>query len=168
MVRNFEIVLADRELRLLNQLVNKRKIEKQLEVRIKILLMSFSKFSYKHICSELECSEPTISKWKQRWIDNYEKLQVFSKGIDGAGVSDTELINEILTILGDAPRSGAPLTFIEEIQKKIQAIACESPSKYGLPFTHWTHEELAKRVILEKIVETISDTQIGRILKKTA
>jgi len=167
MAQKSNIVLTDNELKLLNQLVNKKKIEKQLAVRINIILMSYHKYTYKLICSELKCSEPIIAYWKQRWVNNYEKLQSFSKGVDGKGVNDSELIIEMLKILNDAPRSGAPLTFTEEIQKKIQAVACEHPSKYDLPFTHWTHEELARQVILQKFVDTISDTQIGRILKKT-
>jgi len=60
------------------------------------------------------------------------------------------------------------LTFTEETQKRIQALACENPSKYNLPFTHWTHKELAKQAVLQKIVPTISSSQTGRILKKTA
>jgi len=167
MTQNIQINLTERELKLLNQLVKKRKIEKQLGIRINIILMSYSKYTYKSICSELKCSEPIISYWKQRWFNNYEKLQTFCKGIDDKGVTNNELTNEILKILDDAPRSGAPLTFTEEIQKKIQALACENPSKYNLPFTHWTHEGLAKQVISLKFVNTISDSQIGRILKKT-
>lgn len=167
MIQKIQIKLTEKEKEIIIQLVNKRKIEKQLEIRLNIILKSHNNCTYKSICSDLKCSEPIVSYWKQRWSNNYEKLQVFTKGVDNKGVSDNELIKEILTILNDAPRSGAPLTFLEETQKKIQALACEKPSKYDLPFTHWTHKELARMVVLQKIVPTISSSQIGRILKKT-
>ena len=62
-------------------------------------------------------------------------------------ITNNEIKKEILIILGDAPRSGSPAVFTDEIQKKITTVACESPQQYELPFSHWTHKELAKQVI---------------------
>ncbi len=167
MAQRTKIELTDREEMLLNKLVNMKKIFHHLEMRIRIILMSAKKSTYHDIKEKLGCSEPVISYWKQRWANNYEKLTIFSKGIEDKGVTDNKLIKEIMVILGDAPRCGAPVTFTDEIQKKIQAIACEKPDKYGLPITHWTHKELARQVISQEIVDKISSRHIGRILKKT-
>ena len=166
MSQKIAIALTDRERKLLMQLSVKRRLEKQLTMRILIVLTSSDRMSYKRISSELGCSEPTIAKWKQRWSDNYEKLTGFSKGLDGSGVSDRELMKEMLTILGDSPRRGAPVTFGQEVQAKIQALACESPSKYSLPFTHWTHASLAQQAVALQLVVGISSRHIGRLLKK--
>ncbi|MCK5679169.1 MAG: transposase, partial [Flavobacteriaceae bacterium] len=122
--------------------------------------------SYQTIKKELQTSEPTISFWRQRWYNNQDKLQTFIAGIDNQNVTDNDIKKEILTILDDAPRSGAPAEFTDEIQKKIMAVACESPQQYELPFSHWTHKELAKQVIKLGIVDSISAGHLGRLLKK--
>ena len=167
MAQHIKIHLSERVEVILNQLINKRKIEKSIELRIKIVLMSSKNISYEKIKTKLSCSEPTIAFWKQRWHNNYEKLQIFISGVKNEYVKDNKIKKEILIILGDAPRIGAPIKFTEAIQKKIIAIACESPEKYDLPFTNWTHEELAKQVINMDIVDTISARHLGRLLKKT-
>ncbi len=46
------------------------------------------------------------------------------------------------------------------------AVTCESPEKYDLPLSHWTHEEHAKQVMKMRIVNAISGRHLGRLLKK--
>ncbi len=167
MAQHIKIELSGRVKVVLNQLINRRKIEKDLALRINIVLMSYRGCSYKTIKEKLHCVDATISHWKHRWTNNYEKLETFITGIDREDISNNEIEKEILTILGDAPRKGKPVIFNEEIQKKIMAVACESPEKYDLPFSHWTHEELAKQVMKMGIVNTISGRHLGRLLKKT-
>jgi uncharacterized protein YerC len=77
MARHLQIELSDKVKSLLYQLVNKSKIEKNLELRLNIILMSFNGFSYETIKEKLNCVDATISKWKQRWCYNYEKLKTF-------------------------------------------------------------------------------------------
>jgi len=43
---------------------------------------------------------------------------------------------------------------------------CENPSEYGRPITHWTQRELVDELIKQKIVESISTSEVGRILKE--
>ncbi len=68
--------------------------------------------------------------------------------------------------LKDLPRTGAPDKFIPEQVCLIIAVACESPEIYGCPFTHWTARELADEVSQQAIVDLISVTHTGRLLKK--
>ena len=68
--------------------------------------------------------------------------------------------------LRDLPRPGAPDKISAEQCCRLFAMACESPAEYGLPITHWTHRELAEQLIGQGIVETISASQVGRLLKK--
>jgi len=167
MGQHIKIELSDRVEIILNQLVRKNKIEKHLELRINIVLMSYGGYSYKAMKEKLHCVDATISKWKCRWSDNYEKLKTFISGVDGNEVRNSQIKKEILIIMGDAPRSGSPAIFTDEIQKKIMAVACEIPEKYDLPFSHWTYGELAKQVKKMGIVSTISGRHLGRLLKKT-
>lgn len=167
MGQHIKINLSSRVEVILNQLVSKRTIKKHFELRINIVLMSAKTISYQTIKKKLQTSEPTISFWRQRWYNNQDKLQTFITGIDNQNVTDNNIKKEILTILDDAPRSGTPAEFTDEIQKKIMAVACESPQQYELPFSHWTHKELAKQVIKLGIVNSISGGHLGRLLKKT-
>lgn len=48
------------------------------------------------------------------------------------------------------------------------AVACESPKLSGRPITRWTHWELREEVISRGIVENISESQVGRILRESA
>ena len=46
----------------------------------------------------------------------------------------------------------------------IIALACMSPSKFGLPFSHWSASSLRDEAISLGIVEDISIRQVGRYL----
>ena len=163
MAKHIKISLSAQEETHLKTLLKQKKIAKDLSLRIEIVLMSSQYKTYSEIKSKLRVTSGTISHWKHRWFANHEKLKVFINGFDGDILTDNEIKKEILIILGDAPRSGKPLTFKEAIQKQIMLVACENPAKYELPFSHWTHEELAKQVIKLKIVTTISPRHIGRV-----
>ncbi len=167
MTKRAKIHLSEREKTLINHYLNKSKRRKDLELRMLIVLKKHQGLSYLNIKKELQCSEVTISNWLYRWSSNYNKLQVFTKGIGGEGVSDAELLKEICVIFSDAPRCGHPLKFTEEIQKQIQALACKKPEDYSIPVANWTHKLLAQQVVALKITDSISARQIGRILKKT-
>ncbi len=64
------------------------------------------------------------------------------------------------------PRSGAPDKFSAEQLCQIIAIACEAPADHGRPITHWTHRELAQVVVEKGIVNSISVSHLGELLKK--
>ena len=68
--------------------------------------------------------------------------------------------------LKDLPRSGCPDKFTPEQICKIIATCCESPEHHGRPITHWTHRELVDELIQQKIAESISTSEMGRILKE--
>ena len=41
---------------------------------------------------------------------------------------------------------------------------CDPPEKYGRPISHWTPRELADELMKQKIVESISQRHVGRLL----
>ena len=77
-----------------------------------------------------------------------------------------KLRSAIEKILSDAQRPGGPPKFKDEQVAAIIAMACEDPSNFDLPFSHWTPELLQIEVIKRGIVESISVRQIGRFLKR--
>jgi putative transposase len=82
-------------------------------------------------------------------------------------MSQKQLLGEVITTLGDEPRSRAPATFTVEQIVAIVAVACEVPEGSGRPISHWTPRELADEVIRRGIVSSISPRSVRRFLKRS-
>ena len=66
--------------------------------------------------------------------------------------------------LYDKPRSGKPPVIKPDEKAKITALACsEAPSGYA----RWTLRLLADKSVEMGYIESVSHTEVGRILKKT-
>lgn len=145
-VPTYHIVLTKQERELLGK-ISRKHSEKQITVvRAKIILRADEGHQHKKIAAQLGISERIVTKWIKRWL---------------ARVSDP-----VEERLQDLARSGAPDTISPEQWCQIIAMACESPSEYGLSITDWTQRELAIEAIKQGIVETISPSHLGRALKK--
>jgi transposase len=73
----------------------------------------------------------------------------------------------IKAVLSDEQRPGGPPKYTDEQVAAIVALACEDPSKRGLPFSHWTPGLLQREAIKLGITDNISVRQVGRFLKRT-
>jgi DDE superfamily endonuclease len=51
---------------------------------------------------------------------------------------------------------------------QVKAIACELPSKWGLPFSRFSHDDIAQEAIRQEIVASISGTTVWRWLSAEA
>jgi putative transposase len=102
----------------------------------------------------------TVKLWRDRYSVRYEELSRIERE------TPHKIRKAIEETLSDAPRPGGPPTFKDEQVAAIIAMACEDPSKLGLPFSHWTPELLQIEVVKLGIVESISVRQIGRFLKR--
>jgi putative transposase len=70
-----------------------------------------------------------------------------------------------ITCLHDKPRSGRPIVIDGEQRAKVTALACsEAPAGHA----RWDLRLLAEKVVELGHCESISHTQVGRILKKTS
>jgi transposase len=67
--------------------------------------------------------------------------------------------------LQDAPRSGAPPTFSPTQIVSIISLACEKPELCGRPVSKWTSREIADEAVKRRIVEKISASHVGQILR---
>lgn len=159
--------MKDSHYELLSKLSREYKRGVQQVKRINILLKGRDGQSNYSISKDLEVSVKTVKKWRLRWDSSYDKLLIYEQGKAGKGVSDSELISEMLKRVTDLPRSGKPCRISLSQKKQIVALSCRHPSEYDLPFTHWTSARLAAVVKSEKIVETISGNHVRRILKKS-
>ena len=137
--------MTDQEKETLTKLIAKHKTSQTKALRARIILQFHAGKAINTIAKALGVVYNTVLKWTKRWKNNSE-IDVEKR-------------------LEDLPRSGCPDTFSPEQVCKIIATCCESPSEYGRPITHWTQRELVDEVIKQKIVESISTSEVGRILK---
>lgn len=160
------LLLTDRQRQLLEGWRNRRKTSVSQRTRIDIVLGAHAGQSNASLARRLNISRPVAVVWRQRWLRSYPALCTFEQGIKGQGVSGRELLNKMLEILQDAPRSGKPKTITLEQEQQITALACTKPEEHGLPLTQWNRELLAQTAKEKGIVEQISPRYVGVILKK--
>ena len=155
-----KITLTEKQEQILRLFSNSRTISVHLQLRATILLCCSEGKTNTEIMAELGVHKKTISKWRNRWAVNKEKLS----GIENKekGIAYQRLIEEIL---GDYPRSGAPSKFSAEQICLIMNVACESPEANDLPLSHWSLSSLANELVKRKIVESISTSQLQVFLK---
>ncbi len=160
------LYISERQRQLLEKEQRRSNLPSKYIPRIKIVLSSSLGKSNGEVGSLTGACKPTVIKWRTRWIESYDLLQTACEGVGQKGINDKTLLSLMMTILDDAQRSGAPCIITEDQCSQIQAMACSKPSDYGYPITHWTHEELSKAVVEQGILDSISSTHVGRILKK--
>lgn len=113
------------------------KVRKQ--ARIKGLLYLDEGKSYQEISKLLSVNYVTVSAW----ANSYK--------------------SERLSFLDERPRSGRPIKFDGEDRAKVTALACsEAPEGYS----QWSLRLLADRIVSLELVEDISYSTVGLILKK--
>jgi transposase len=144
--RQKRINLKDEERKALHTLVKKPTAKQAVVMRAKIILLADEGMQHQEIAQKLSTRNNTVSTWTARWKEMADKP-----------VEDR---------LQDLPRPGAPDKFTPEQLCQIIAIACEKPQDHGRPVTHWTHWELAEVVIEKGIVDSISSSHLGVLLKK--
>ena len=126
--------------------------------RAQIIVAAAAGATNETIATWLQVSLPTVRKWRRRWKDAETQLAV-------GEATTTTVRTTIATVLADAPRSGAPVTFSAEQIVHIVNLACTAPGETGRPVTAWTPRELADEAIKQGIVTTISARTVGRFLK---
>ena len=138
--------MTEEENEKLNKIIAKQTAPQAIARRARIILLAAQGKSISAIASTLGIVKNTVTKWLSRWNQNSE-------------LSVTERLE-------DLPRSGCPDKFTPEQICKIIATCCEHPSEYGRPITQWTQRELVDELIKQDIVESISASEVGRILKE--
>ncbi len=108
----------------LERIVRAVSSEVRMVERARIVLSCAAGRSVDEITQALDCSRPTVAKWRGRFA---------RQGIDG---------------LRDAPRTGAPLTHGPETRALLIAKACTrpQPTEEGARRERWTYRELGEEV----------------------
>jgi len=108
--------------------------------RVMIILLLFMGLSVSEVSRQTKANRRIIRKWAERYN------------------------NEGLKGLNDSTRKGRPPVFNAEIAMHIVKIACEMPELRGRSLDKWDCEEIAEELIRTKVVTSISNESIRRIL----
>lgn len=159
-----ELKLNEQQKRILEKYSSKRTIPIQSRQRTNILFQANQGKGNGCIAESIQVSRHTVSKWRNRWTESYSELCEYGQG----NVSERDLLDRMLLVLSDNPRSGAPERISLAEKQNLIALACKSPKDFGVPITQWGHEMLAKVAMAEGLVKSISPRYVGEVLKKTS
>jgi len=156
-----KIFLTRRQRKILKAFIRKRKTPQWLVRRSRIILDWAGGRPITHTARDLDVSCTIIYIWRERWwsaVPAWEEKQ--------KQWSHKQLRERVREILSDKPRSGRPPVFEPEEVCQIIALACKKPEELGFPVSHWSAADLTRAVLQEKIVPSISERTVGRIIKK--
>ena len=155
-----EINLSEKQERILTEYAVGTHTPLHIKIRSQIILNAAKGCSNNEIEEKMGMDPKTVKLWRDRYSAQKEELKQIETE------TPHKIRSAIMAILSDAPRPGAPAKFKDEQVAAIIALACEDPSRFDLPFSHWTPEILQIESIRLGIVENISVRQIGRFLKR--
>lgn len=159
------LVLSAQEQEDLEQIARRHTAPRCMVQRARIILLAAQDRTVPAIAAKLQVCANTVRKWIKRYTRMARQTSTSESSAPKAPAP--EPADSKLALLADAPRSGRPDTFTAEQFCGIIAIACEQPQEHGRPITHWTARELKDEVIHKKIVPSISERHIKRLLKAT-
>ena len=148
---------------MLIELVSSPKTSNDVSLRASICLYQYShpKLFGPGLVAELMGVTPaTARKHLYRFDESIEALQqVFKQG------NRARKMRALVECFQDAPRSGRTPKFTPLQIVSIISIACEKPEACGRPVSKWTRREIAEEAVKRKIVPTISESHVSRILR---
>jgi transposase len=157
-----KVVITERQQPILLELSKSRTESQSVVQRATIVLRAFEKKRNEEIAAEIGLGAGQVGVWRRRWQAAWAELTALECR------EPRKLRAAICEVLRDAPRSGSPGTFTAEQITQILAVACEPPEQSQRPITHWTQRELRHEVLKRGIVSSISESQVGRYLRRAA
>ena len=134
------IILTPEDKKTLIEFLSKGEQKVRSQNRARALQMLDAGKTMKAVEKDLQVSYVSVHKWAKKYR---------TSGLD---------------FLTDKPRSGRPIGLSGEDRAKVTALACSDAPK---GYARWSLRLLADRLVELEIVEKISHTDVGRILKKT-
>ena len=154
------IVLSPQQRQILERIARSSSTEHRVVERARIVLGSADGRLCVDMAAALSVNSQRVRRWRQRFAEDMGLLA----SAEAQGVSDDDLETLVLDVIGDEPKSGGPPKFTPEQFAQIIALACEPPSKFGVPVTHWTPGDLAREAKKQGIA-SISPRHVARFLK---
>lgn len=158
-----KIVVTERQMDVLEEIVASRTAQVRLVQRAKIVLLAFQKHNNEEVSEIVGLNPQQVSVWRKRWKADWERLIQVE-----CNETRAVLKSEIENLLADQPRKGRTPSFSSEQQVAIVAIACEDPDEDSeRPISQFSHREIADEAMKRKIVPSISKSQVGTFLKSS-
>jgi transposase len=157
-----KVVITERQQVVLHKMSTATTVAKRLVQRATIILLAFAGLSNEDIARRVGLERHQIGIWRRRWQRVFNDLV----RIECTEDSTASLRHAIENVFADEPRPGSPGKFTAEQITLLFALACEPPQKSGLPITHWTGAELTAEAIKRGIFESISVSQVNRLLRE--
>ncbi|MCB9743344.1 MAG: helix-turn-helix domain-containing protein [Alphaproteobacteria bacterium] len=158
-----EVILSPRQRALLERLSRARTAPAALVERCRLVLLASEGRSIISVADEVGVDRQRVRRWWGRWAEEIHAHLLEVEAVsDDPGVLEAALVES----LSDRPRSGAPPKYTEEQAERVRAMACRSPSEFGLPHSQWTLPLLARTAEKEGIVDSVSQSAVWRWLKK--
>jgi transposase len=157
-----KVVITECQQVVLRKMSTATTVAKRLVQRATIILLAFAGLTNEDIAGRVGLERHQIGIWRRRWQRACNDLIRIECTEDAAAA----LRHAIEEVLSDEPRPGSPGKFTAEQITLLLALACEPPEKSGLPITHWTGAELAAEASKRGIVESISVSQVNRLLRE--
>lgn len=157
-----KVVLSERQHEILRQFSTARTVAVRLAQRATLLLLAFAGLANEEIAPRVGLERHQVGIWRRRWQRAFDNLI----RIECTEDAPAKLRHALEEFLADKPRPGCPGKFTPEQLTLLFALACEPPEKSGLPITHWTGQELAAEAIKRGVVESISASQVNRLLRQ--
>jgi transposase len=156
-----KILLATPERELLEKIFRKRSVPEFMKQRLQVVLAASTVSQNQEIAAQYGLKIHFIGRWRNRWAKQYQTWQQTDETLRPE-------MNERLVLLwlSDEKGRGRKETITTEQRTKIAALSQESPDQNGFPVTHWSRDRLVQAAIGRGIVDAISASTIGRILKK--
>lgn len=140
-MRKITIHLSEQERRELEQQIRTGVRSAREMTRARILLLSDEGQNSRQVAEAVMCAPGTVINIKKRYL---------AGGLQAA--------------LYDKPRPGAPPKITGDVEAYLVALTCSDPPEgYG----QWTLRLLADQLVELELVESISHTAVGNVLKKT-
>jgi transposase len=141
MSKRIEIQLKEQERQELERLIRKGIRSARELTRARILLLSDQGQGVGQVTEAVLCSRGTVINVKKRYLEG---------GLEAA--------------LYDKPRPGARPKITGDVEAHLIALTCSDPPE---GYSQWTLRLLANRLVELELVESISHTAVGQVLKKT-
>jgi len=141
MAKKYVVDLADAERDSLRQLIRGGKARVRRVNRARILLLADRDRTDEEIAEALQLGRSTVERTRKRFVE---------EGLERA--------------LSERPRPGKARLLTGKQEAFLVALACSDPPEGR---TRWTMQLLADRLIELKVIESITDETVRRLLKKT-
>lgn len=135
-----KVQLTKQERENLLRAINRGKTSARVLTRTRILLLADELKRDKEIANILKVSIPTVARIRKRYC-----------------------LGELESALRDRPRSGAPPRVTGRLEAHLGVLACSEPPE---GYARWTLRLLADRVVELGLIDSISHTEVGKLLKK--